>query len=326
MLCKRQRLLDFIGVVVIKEFKTIDELVELLKARNVETDDETSRILQRESYYAIVNGYKGPFLDKDAMQSSASDIYRKGTTFRQMFDLFLYDRELRFATLPFLIRVESILKNATVYAFCEKNRAADAYLERSNYTTAKDMLVPKTYVGNRNEEYGINMANLMRILNGKLTVGKRTRPFIKHYIENYGSVPLWVLQNDLTFGNMAHFYQLQKRNVQNEASKIVGGISGRSERLTPHDLLRFFDVFVGFRNICAHDERLYCAEVKGARYADMLFLMAKILPSDEINQLASLLNTAALSFGDKLDQKVLVQVNSEMHIETVNGNTRGRGV
>lgn len=57
-----------------KEFKTIDELVSLLASRNIIVDAETGRILQKEGYYAIVNGYKDTFLDRDAMQSSSGDV------------------------------------------------------------------------------------------------------------------------------------------------------------------------------------------------------------------------------------------------------------
>ena len=71
-----------------KEFKTIGELVDLLESRGVKTDEETSSVLQREGYYAIVNGYKDTFLDRAAMQSSPGDVYKKGTTFRQIYDLF----------------------------------------------------------------------------------------------------------------------------------------------------------------------------------------------------------------------------------------------
>ena len=41
-----------------KEFKTIDELIDLLESRNVITDENTKTQLMRESYYAVVNGYK----------------------------------------------------------------------------------------------------------------------------------------------------------------------------------------------------------------------------------------------------------------------------
>ena len=38
---------------------------------------------------------------------------------------------------------------------------------------------------------------------------------IKHYIETYGSVPLWVLANYLTIGNMSHLYNVLKNTEKN---------------------------------------------------------------------------------------------------------------
>lgn len=299
-----------------KEFKTIDQLIELMESRGIKTDDQTALAIRRESYYAIINGYKGPFLDREAMQSSSDDVYLPGTTFKQIYDLFIFDRHLRQLTFPFLTLAESTLKNAVVYAFCEKNRDAEAYLERSNYVSASNMLVPRAYQGNRIEEHATNMANLMRILNGKLTASpKKMRPFVRHYRNSYGKVPLWVLQNDLTFGNIAHFYQLQKRDVQNAACKIVSEGAQRRLRLNPHDLLRAFDVLVGFRNICAHDERLYCASVKGARFADMYRQLRLILPEDEANAMLEALNSLIREFNGRISHDVLIQVNQEMGVK-----------
>lgn len=298
-----------------KEFKTIDELISLLNSRNVITDGRTAQALRRESYYAIINGYKDLFLDRQAMQSSPDDVYVRGTTFQQIYDLFLFDRGLRQVVLTYLIAAESILKNAVVYAFCNRYRSVDAYLDRSNYTTARDMLVSRKYRGNRKEDFGKNMATLMHILNGKLTPGKRTRPFVRHYLESYGYVPLWVLQNDLTFGNIAHFYQLQKRGVQNDACKIVEEVSGVSKRLTPLDLLRFFDVLVGFRNICAHDERLYCAEVKGAHFEDMASMLADIVPMDELQGMTNGMNELLTRFSGRISLENMLRIGGEMHLQ-----------
>ncbi len=296
-----------------KEFKTHQQLVELMESRGIETDDDTIGILKRESYYAIVNGYKGPFLDKKAMQSSHDDVFLPGTTFNNLYDLFLFDRDMRALLFPFLAKAESIMKNAVVYSFCERNPATSAYLERSNYATAQDMLFPKAFSGNRAEEHGKNMAKLMKILNGKLSVSNRSRPFVKHYMDNYGAVPLWVLQNDLTFGNMEHFYQLQKRGVQNGACKIVAEISG-SKRIAPHTLLRAFTVLVEFRNMCAHDERIYCAEVKGARFDDMIRQLVLVLPVAEISGLVRSLIELTKFYTGKVDPQVLKLVLEEMHM------------
>ena len=38
--------------------------------------------------------------------------------------------------------------------------------------------------------------------------------------------------------------------------------------MQPHDLLRYYSVLVEFRNLCAHDERLYCAKVGKSRDID----------------------------------------------------------
>lgn len=98
-----------------KEFKTFAQLIELLESRGVATDATTVDCLRRESYYADINGYKGPFLDKNAAQSSSDDVYREGTSFKNIYYLFLFDRELRQLTFSCLARAEAVLKNSVVY-------------------------------------------------------------------------------------------------------------------------------------------------------------------------------------------------------------------
>ena len=286
-----------------KEFKTIEELVLLLESRGVETDGDTPGILKRESYYAIVNGYKDPFLDRRAMQSSSSDVYKAGTTFRQLYDLYCFDRDMRGALLPYLMEAESCLKNAVVYAFCERNREPDAYLNRSNYTSAKDMLLPRGFAGNKREEHSKRLNGLMAKLNGKLALSNSTRPYVRHYLETYGNVPLWVLQNDLTFGNIHHFYQLQKRGIQNATCRIVEEQGGR--RIAARELLNVFNVLVGFRNICAHGDRLYCADIKGWKADEMLTDLGLVLPKDRRENAIEMLMSIADKYAGRVEPSCL---------------------
>lgn len=299
------------GVTMAKEFKTIEELVELLASRNVRTDDDTARALRRDGYYAIVNGYKDTFLDREAMRSSDDDVYKDGTTFRQIYDLFPFDRDMRNAVFPYLTMAESVMKNAVVYAFCERNPKVDAYLDRSSYTSARDMLVPEGFKGNKAAEHGRNMSDLMRRLNGKLRPSEHMRPFIRHYPESYGAVPLWVLQNDLTFGNVSHFYQLQKRGVQNGACRVVAEVAGHGRRIGARSLLRAFAVLSGFRNICAHEDRFYCADVKGAHVDGMLGALDLVLPRDERDRMFADLNLVAESYGGRVDPRALNSMYSD---------------
>ena len=271
-----------------KEFKTIAEQISILESRGMHVGGEASAILLRENYYSVINGYKDPFLDKKAMQSSADDVYVEGSRFEWVFSLFQFDRELRRITFSYLIQAEAALKTATVYAFCENHRGCSDYLERSSFCSARDMLTPKAFKGNKASLHSNNMNKLMEFLNRKLVVGPATRPFVAHYITSYGEVPLWVLSNDLTFGNMSHFFQLMKRGDQNSVCKYLFETTLRAEgdrKITPHEVLRAYDVLTHFRNLCAHDERLYCAKVGNDDYATMLKLMEVALPRDVVRNM-----------------------------------------
>ena len=88
-------------------FRTIEELIEILESRGVKTDEDTARAIERESYYAIVNGYKKPFLDTEKMTESSDDVYKEDTEFRWIYDLFMFDRDLRSITFKYLTRAGS---------------------------------------------------------------------------------------------------------------------------------------------------------------------------------------------------------------------------
>ena len=103
------------------------------------------------------------------------------------------------------------------------------------------MLTSRTFKGNKMTQHSKSINKLMGILNKKLVVGPATRPFVEHYLTAYGEVPLWVLSNDLTFGNMSHFYQLMKRGDQNSVCKHLFKTTLRTKsdgRITPHEVLR----------------------------------------------------------------------------------------
>lgn len=306
-----------------KDFKTVDELITVMESRNLKTDSKTKQALMRESYYAIINGYKRPFLDVNAMESNDEDSFIEGTRFEWIYTLFLFDRELRNVTFKYLAQAEAIMKTSVVYAFCESNQAHDSYLQRSSYVDAKNMLFPKGFRGNKAKAYSNDMSNLMRILNGKLADSPARKPFITHYVNKYGSVPLWVLSNDLTFGNMAHFYQLQKRSVQNRACKLIieaAGKDGAGFRLYPQELLHSFSVLSDFRNLCAHDERLYCSKVGRSGdidYSCMAVELSRILPDIEYRSFLSEVFGLFNKFGNRLHVVTFESLLKDMGFEIV---------
>ena len=287
-----------------KEFKTVKELVELLASRGIIVDEATEVAIKRESYYAIVNGYKSPFLDRRAMEKSNDDVYLTGTRFEWIYDLFLFDRELRSITFSYLAKAEAIARTSVVYAFCESHQEGDAYLNKANFCDAKDYLVAKTFKGSKASLHARNLSDLMKRLDKKINVKKGTRDFIRHYVNKYGFVPLWVLSNDFAFGNIIHFYQLMQPHDRRRACKFVAEAAGRipkeSGNLSERDLLRALKVLNEFRNLCAHDERLYCARIGNDGYYEMLKMFARIVPHSDLESMLREVFSLFESFGDRL--------------------------
>jgi len=65
-----------------KSFHSIDEQVEILHSRSISTNAETRTILLREGYYAVVNGYKLPFIDETATKAAGDRPFSSGHVLR----------------------------------------------------------------------------------------------------------------------------------------------------------------------------------------------------------------------------------------------------
>lgn len=271
-----------------KPFLTIEEQVRLLESRGMSTDENTPKQLLREGYYSIVNGYKRPFLDVARSISARDDRYARGSIFSELYELFSFDRKLREITFPYLIRAEATVKTAVAYCFSERHTRHRDYLLQENYCTREEF----ESMGVHGTDYAGEVSGLISILRDRSE--RSGTDFVKHYRKEHGGVPLWVLCNDLTFGTIEHFFNLMKPEEKNSVCKAITSSTGRlGDRK-----LGYFNVqeactglegLVKFRNICAHDERLYCAVVGGRKqinYSRMVRYLERYLSEDEYREFA----------------------------------------
>lgn len=70
-----------------RPFMAVEDQVQRLNDRGLQTGARTPWILEREGYYSVVNGYKDPFLDKEAEKQSHEDRYLAGTSFNDLYAL-----------------------------------------------------------------------------------------------------------------------------------------------------------------------------------------------------------------------------------------------
>lgn len=251
-----------------KPFRSIEQQVRLLQGRGVTTDAETPTVLLREGYYAVVNGYGKAFLDQRATARAGDDRYRRGTTFADMYRLFLFDRELRALTFRAIMSVEGTLRAILSHTFCKHHRNPEAYLNRHSYAPAAGYL--------RGE--GVHAGDLEWMIStlrhhaAGHAIAERTEDEsvdadmladdvrVAWYRENHDAIPLWVLFSDLTFGNLRYFYALMRRDEQVEVCAHLCEACGTTldgRVLEPDELLHDLETLSELRNDCAHVERIY---------------------------------------------------------------------
>lgn len=226
-----------------KEFKTYQEQIELLKASGLKIDDEQFALqkLKEDNYYSIINGYKDLFLD-----SSDKNKYQSGATFVEIYALFEFDRNIKSILLKNILAVENILRTLIAYNFSNKY-GNDNYLKIDNFETLKTSGCSKKTYQERIEQIQKLICNMQMDISNNI----KKKPYINHYVLNYGFVPLWVLVNAISLGRLSQFYSLMDQSVRVKVSMHWNVIE--------NDLNQFIKNLSYFRNLCAHDERLYNA-------------------------------------------------------------------
>lgn len=226
-----------------KEFKTYDEQIELLKSRGLKFEDEKFALnkLQEDNYYSIINGYKDLFLDEED-----GNKFKNNVTFEEIYSLFEFDRNIKSIFLKNILVVENILRTLIAYNFSEKY-GNDNYLKLDNFETLKNSGCNKKKYQERIEQIQKLICNMQQDISNNI----RKKPYINHYILNYGFIPLWVLVNAISLGRLSQFYSLMDQSVRVKVSKHWD--------VKEEELDQFIKNLSYFRNLCAHDERLYNA-------------------------------------------------------------------
>lgn len=262
-----------------KPFLTLEEQRSLLSRRGLGTDSCTTYLLEREGYFAIINGYKDLFLKANM----APERFREGSKFSEIYRLFIMDRRLRYILFRFLTFAEASFKSVCTYQFCrvypEDN---EAYLKCENYRVE--------------EKYRQNVENLISDFRKVIYRGGRKsfhNNYLFHYANHHDNIPLWVLMNNLTLGQAYRFYDCQNESIRFAIARRFQYLYERSHsdkrRITHSELSKAFNCIREFRNLCAHDERLYCARIgrSGARVANLFKYLEFVLTEKQYSELLS---------------------------------------
>ena len=217
----------------IKPFLTYEGQIDnLINRKNLIINDIPSAIsdLESISYFALIDGYKDLFYNTDTRT------YVPGTTFDDIRILYDFDDSLRDLYFKYIRIVEQSIRSLVSYNFSETySTNQSAYLDPANYFPIRNSRADVT--------------KLVNILNYEANESPM-HPYVVYQRDTYNNVPLHVLVNALTFGQISRMYSLVAPSIKTKVSRHFSAVSER-------DLNMYLRVLTNFRNVCAHNERLF---------------------------------------------------------------------
>lgn len=224
-----------------KQFKTLEEQIELFKYKGLIIRDieYAKRILLKENYF-FLNGYRHIF-----MKSSGNKKYIDGTTFEELYSLFLFDRQFRNIMFKNLLILENNVKSIISYQLSKKYGYKESdYLKIRNFDSKPDKIK--------------QINDLIKKMKRQIRTNGPQHGATMHYINNYGYIPLWVLVKVLSFGIVSELYTILKP----EDRKAVADLY----HVNTDTFSKYLVMLSNYRNLCAHEDILF--ENKSQRVID----------------------------------------------------------
>lgn len=215
-----------------KLFKTLDQQIDILKSKGliIEDIEETKEILLRENYF-FVTGYRHLFLNSVSRKE-----YVVNATFKEMYSLFCFDRELRSILFKNLLMIENNLKSVIAYQLSKKYGSKE-----------KDYLNPRNFTKDHGKSRRVR--DVLDKMKRQIRVNGSHHNATMHYIYNYGYIPLWILVKVLSFGIVCELYSILKQEDKVEVAEIFG--------VGTRELEEYLPILANYRNLCAHEDIVY---------------------------------------------------------------------
>lgn len=221
-----------------KHSKTFQELVQVLKSRNLLVADESKAIdfLGRVHYYRL-SAYFHPF-------QTIKDSFNSNVTFEEIVRLYEFDMELRKFVFACIERLEIALRAKIVQVHTQQYGAL-GYINNVN----------SLEIYKRNARGKIIYEDIKEQI--EIEKQRTKERFVKHFEKKYQmqDLPLWACVELLSFGGISKLFSILKDRDQKSVLQNFG------LSLHPKPFQNWLMGLTTIRNICAHHARLWNREV-----------------------------------------------------------------
>ena len=224
---------------------TYEKQVELLLSRGLIVTDRkrAERHLANISYYRL-SAYMLPYKKKE--NGIIIDAFKEGTTWDDIYDLYVFDRKLRLLVFDAIERLEVAIRTQIIYQLCHKYG--------SHWQDNAHIFNPPREVTLRDgRKITIDVYREIQSHIKEQLHSNRAEVFIQHYHSKYDTPenpPSWMSVEIMYF---------------NHLSKICTGLKNRADingiasyfALPPKTFCSWLHTMNYVRNICAHHSRLW---------------------------------------------------------------------
>lgn len=212
-------------LLMLKEPKTFDEQIDLLKSRGliIGDEDKAKFILNNINYYRF-SAYLIHFKKED-------ETYKENITFEHIYNLYLFDKELRNILIDMLESIEISFRTYISYTLAIKH-GSTGYLDKQCFKKEKYF---ESFIKKLEDEKN----------------NHKNKLFIKHHNEKYnGILPIWVAVEIMSFGTLSKLYS-------NMLPQDTAYIKRELCKVNPILVNSWLHSLTHLRNVCAHYGRIY---------------------------------------------------------------------
>lgn len=246
-----------------KDWKTIDEQIEIIHSRGMTIDNEkeAAQFLMRVGYYRL-SGYWYPFRQFDHKAGQRLDRFMDGSQFSNVIALYLFDRKLRLLALDAIERIELAIQVEVAHLLGKRDPFA--------HENPDELHGKFTKIERRN-----GITDHAKWLEDFRAYVKRARKktFVAHNIDKYGRLPIWAAIEIFDFGTLSKLYAGLKVRDKIEIERQFGLNEGKH-------LQTWLRGLNFIRNTAAHHSRLWnCNIVERANIPRTKTQMARLKDS-----------------------------------------------
>lgn len=250
-----------------KQAKSNQEHLQTWQDRGLIIPDlvRADRYLSFIGYYRL-SAYTIPFQQIVTTPSTVLHQFKTNTTFDDVLNLYIFDRELRLLIMDAIERIEVAIRAQICNVLCHLSNDAFWYTDEQHFnygyahmrllaSIERQLLDEKSRL-ERDEKAIDQRKSVSQADKDALKDKVRKENFLRHYLSKYDSPklpPSWMMIEMLTWGELSHLYVGLKSN---QTKKQIAQNLGLHAEVMESWLKSLNDV----RNICAHHSRLWNKE------------------------------------------------------------------